>query len=106
MFIGEKGQAQGASRHGYNGAPVVDGGKLLALAGGTNGAGIVCFDKFTGKVLWKSQNDAAAYSPPIIATLAGRKQLVAFTADSLLGLDMEAGELLWRIPSRPPLPGM
>jgi outer membrane protein assembly factor BamB len=98
VFIGEKGQAQGASRHGYNGAPVVDGGKLLALAGGTNGAGVVCFDKFTGKVLWKSQNDAAAYSPPIITTLAGRKQLVAFTADSLLGLEVEAGELLWRIP--------
>jgi outer membrane protein assembly factor BamB len=98
VFIGEKGQAQGASRHGYNGAPVVDGGKLLALAGGTNGAGVVCFDKLTGKVLWKSQNDAAAYSPPIIATLAGKKQLVAFTADSLLGLDVAAGELLWRIP--------
>ncbi|HUR45318.1 MAG TPA: PQQ-binding-like beta-propeller repeat protein [Candidatus Saccharimonadales bacterium] len=98
VFIGEKGQAQGASRHGYDGAPVIDGNKLFALAGGTNGAGIVCFDKRSGKVLWKSQNDAAAYAPPIVATLKGAKQLVAYTADSLLGVGLETGNLLWRIP--------
>ena len=98
VFIGEKGQAQGASRHGYDGAPVVDGNRLFALAGSTNGAAIVCFDKRNGKVLWKSQSDAAAYAPPIIATLKGIKQLVAYTADSLLGVGLEAGNLLWRLP--------
>ena len=48
---------------------VIEGSRLFALVGGTNGAGIVCFQKETGKVVWKSQNDAAAYAPPIIATL-------------------------------------
>jgi outer membrane protein assembly factor BamB len=98
IFIGEKGQAQGASRHGYNGSPVIDGERLIVVAGGTNGAGVVCFNKKTGKVLWKSQNDPAAYAAPVIEQLAGARQVIAFTAVSLLGLNPETGDLLWRIP--------
>jgi outer membrane protein assembly factor BamB len=98
VFIGEKGQAQGASRHGYNGAPVVDGERLFAVVGGTNEAGIVCFNKETGKVLWKSQKETAAYAPPIIANFDEVKQVVAFTADSLLSVSADKGKLLWRVP--------
>src|SRR5688572_29963858 len=88
VFIGEKGQAAGATRHGYNGSPFIDGDNLFTCAGGTNGAGVVCLNKTTGKVVWKSQNDGASYAPPIMATLAGRKQVVAFTVDGLIGLDV------------------
>jgi outer membrane protein assembly factor BamB len=98
VFIGEKGQASGATRHGYNGSPLIDGDRLFTCAGGTNGAGVVCLDKVNGKVIWKSQNDAASYAPPILATLAGRKQIVAFTVDGLIGLDAPDGQLLWRVP--------
>lgn len=98
QFTGEKGAAQGAVRHGYNGSPASDGEHLITLAGGTNGASVVCLDKASGKVIWKSQNDQAAYAPPIIATIAGRKQAVAFTCSSLMGVDARDGQLLWRVP--------
>ncbi len=98
QFFGEKGAAQGAVRHGYNGSPVIDGDHLITLAGGTNGSSVVCLDKASGKVIWKSQNDQAAYAPPIIATIAGRKQAVAFTCASLMGVDARDGQLLWRVP--------
>ncbi len=98
VFIGEKGQAAGASRHGYNGAPIVDGPHLIAGAGGTNGASVVCFDKLTGKIVWKSQSDLAAYAPPILATLAGVKQVVRFTVEGVMGLNRADGQLLWRVP--------
>src|SRR5262245_8918550 len=97
-FIGEKGQAQGAARHGYNGSPVVDGTHLITLAGGTNGAGIVCLDMASGRVVWKSGHDPAAYAPPVIAALAGRKQVVAFTCIGLIGADTRDGTELWRVP--------
>jgi len=97
-FIGEKGQAQGAARHGYNGSPAVDGNHLITLAGGTNGAGVVCLDKVHGRVAWKSGNDPAGYAPPVIATLAGRKQIVAFTCIALIGADTRDGTELWRVP--------
>jgi len=98
VFIGEKGNAQGASRHGNNGSPIIDGAALFAQVGSTNGASVVAFDKMTGQVLWKSQNDQAAYAAPIIATIAGVKQLVSFTTDGVIGLALKDGRLLWRVP--------
>jgi outer membrane protein assembly factor BamB len=97
-FIGEKGQAQGAARHGYNGSPVIDGEHLFTLAGATNEAGVVCLDKASGRVVWKSGKDPAAYAPPVIATIAGRRQIVAFTCIGLIGVDRQDGAELWRVP--------
>lgn len=97
IFIGEKGKAEGASRHGHTAAPLIDGEHLIAEVGGP-GAGVVCFDKATGKVIWKSQDDMAGYAAPILATIAGKKQLIAFMADGLIGLDSADGALLWRVP--------
>ena len=98
IFMGETGNAAGGQRHGYTASPVIDGDRLFAGVSGTNGAGMVCFDKRTGKMLWKSQSDQAAYAAPIITTIAGEKQLVAFTVEGLIGLAPEDGRLLWRVP--------
>ncbi|MCC7375801.1 MAG: PQQ-like beta-propeller repeat protein [Verrucomicrobiales bacterium] len=98
VFIGERGSAPGASRHGNDGSPLVDGPHLLACVGGTNGAGVVCFDKATGAVVWKSTSDQAGYAPPVVATLHGRVQVVCYTAAGVVGLDRQSGELLWRVP--------
>ena len=70
---------------------------MIALAGGP-GAAVVCFDKQTGEVVWQSQDDQAAYSPPLVASLAGVRQVVCFTVDGLIGLDRTDGKLLWRVP--------
>jgi outer membrane protein assembly factor BamB len=98
VFIGERGPVQGASRHGYTGAPVIDGAHLIAGVGGTNGAGVVKFDKASGKVIWKSQNDVPGYAPPVIATVHGTRQVISFTVEGLIGLDLANGDLLWRVP--------
>jgi outer membrane protein assembly factor BamB len=98
VFIGEKGQAQGAARHGYTGPPLVEGNHIFVGVGGRHGESIVCFDKTNGKIQWKSQDDIPGYAGPILATLAGVKQVVAFTSDGLIGLDAQSGKLLWRTP--------
>jgi outer membrane protein assembly factor BamB len=97
-FIGEKGQAQGALRHGYNASPLIDGQRLIALVGGKDHAAVVAFDKTTGKVLWKAQNATPAYAPPVIAILGGRRQLLCFMVEGLLSLDPANGALLWEVP--------
>ena len=99
-FIGEDSKVPGAAEHGYTAVPVIDGEQLIACVGGTNGAGVVSFEKRSGKVLWKSQDDLASYAAPIVATLAGVKQAVCFTVDGLIGLDARDGKLLWRIPHK------
>jgi outer membrane protein assembly factor BamB len=98
IFIGEKGKAQGASRHGYAGSPLIDGDHLIAEAGGQDGAAVVCFDKFTGKVIWKSQSNMPGYAAPIEANVLGTKQLIAFMADGVIALDPIDGKLLWNAP--------
>jgi outer membrane protein assembly factor BamB len=97
-FQGEDTPIPGAAEHGYTGAPVIEGDRLFACAGGTNGAGVVCFEKQTGKLLWRSQNDRASYAAPIIGTVAGTKQLICFTVEGLLGLALQDGTPLWRTP--------
>ncbi len=98
IYIGEKGKAAGASRHGAAGSPIIDGDHLIVQVGGANGASIVAFQKATGEVVWKSQNDQTAYAAPILAEVAGVRQFISFTAEALIGLDPSDGKLLWRRP--------
>lgn len=89
-------------RKGFFGAastPLVEGARLFLNVGG-DGAGIVAFDKDTGRVLWKATSDEASYSSPVAATLGGEKKIVFFTREGLVVLDPETGEvshkLHWR----------
>jgi outer membrane protein assembly factor BamB len=97
-FIGEKGTAPGASRHGNDGSPLIVGDRLYACAGGTNGAGVVCFNKKTGAVIWKSTSEQAGYAPPVILKVSGKEQLVCFVSECVMGLNPRDGKLLWRFP--------
>ncbi|HAM72746.1 MAG TPA: hypothetical protein DCM86_13980 [Verrucomicrobiales bacterium] len=97
-FVGTKVLEGAAKRRGHNGSAIVDGGHVIVPVGSQSLATLVCFDKQTGGVVWKSMHDETAYSSPVIATLAGVRQLVMFTADALAGVDLTEGRLLWRIP--------
>ncbi|MCB1096734.1 MAG: PQQ-like beta-propeller repeat protein [Verrucomicrobiae bacterium] len=96
-YTGEKGTTEGGARHGYNASPCIDGDHVIALAGGV-GAGVVCFKKKTGTVVWQSLNDTAAYSPPVVATVAGVEQVICFTVKGAVGVDRKDGRELWRVP--------
>ncbi len=97
-FLGEDSKVPGAAEHGYTAAPLIVGDRLIACVGGTNGAGIVCFGKRTGKLRWKSQEDLASYAAPVAARPAGVTQVVCFTVEGPIGLNPDDGRLLWRIP--------
>lgn len=85
---------------GVSTSPLVEGNLLLVDAGGSGGRGLVAFDKMTGKVVWTSQNDPAGYSAPIAITVGGIRQVVFFTARSVLAVSPKDGSLLWRVPWR------
>ncbi len=97
-FYGSKAPRGTAARRGNNGCGVIDGERLILPVGSPDNASLVGFDKRTGRVLWKSGNDEAAYSSFIVAALAGVRQVVAFTADALLGARLDDGRILWRVP--------
>jgi outer membrane protein assembly factor BamB len=97
-FLGSKANAGTATRRGNNGSGVIDADAVIVPVGSTDGATLVCFDKLKGHVLWKAGTDEAAYSSPLIATLAGVKQVVYLSADALMGVQRASGKLLWRVP--------
>jgi outer membrane protein assembly factor BamB len=99
-FLGSKANEGTAARRGNNGSAVVDGDAVIVNVGSTNGATLVCFDKHNGKILWKAGDDEAAYSSPMVATLAGVRQVVSFTAEALMGVERADGTILWRVPFR------
>lgn len=84
-------------------SPLVDGNAVILNVGGLPGAGIVAFDKATGRVLWKVNDDEASYSSPVIATLDGKRRLLVITREALVAANPTDGNLWWRHPWRPPM---
>jgi outer membrane protein assembly factor BamB len=82
---------------GISESPLIIGDKLLVNAGGP-GASIVALNKKDGSLIWKSQSDKAGYSSAIPVQVGGKTQVVFFTQQRGLGLDLETGNLLWDYP--------
>jgi outer membrane protein assembly factor BamB len=81
---------------GFVSSPLLDGDALYVQAG----ASFVKLDKKTGKVIWRVLKDeggmmGSAFSSPVIATLAGQRQLVVLTREKLVGVDLQNGDVLW-----------
>ena len=71
---------------GIAASPLVDGDLVIVQIGG-EGACLVAFDKQTGAEKWRALDDHASYSAPIIIEQAGRRVLVCWTGDSVVGLE-------------------
>ena len=81
---------------GYVSSPLVDGDAVYTQAG----QAIFKLNKLTGEVVWEAGKNGggmdSAFSSPMIATLAGKRQLVVQTRNELMGLEIKDGAILWR----------
>lgn len=82
---------------GISESPLVIGEKILVNAGGP-GASIVALNKKDGSLIWKSQSDRAGYSSGMPVQVGDTTQVVFFTHNRALGLDLKDGKLLWEYP--------
>jgi outer membrane protein assembly factor BamB len=77
---------------GFAGSPVVHEGRVLLNAGSAG----VALDRSNGAVLWQSDDsDAAAYSTPLIADLAGRPTALILSGKALHAVDPATGTEFW-----------
>ena len=92
-------QKFGASNIGWgiSESPLIIGDRLLVNAGGP-GASIVALNKKDGTLIWKSQSDKAGYSSAMPVQIGSTTQVVFFTQERGLGLDLKDGKLLWQYP--------
>jgi outer membrane protein assembly factor BamB len=83
-------------------SPVVDGNLVIVHVGGPGRGALTAFDVASGKVAWQWTGDGPAYGSPIVATLAGTRQVITFTQENFVGVDRDTGALLWRRPFTTP----
>ena len=85
---------------GFVGAPLVDGGQLIALVGGAPDAKVVAFDKMTGKERWRSLSGETepGYAPPFMVEAGGARQLIVWTPQAVHSLDPATGKVRWQQP--------
>lgn len=81
--------------YGMSSSPLVTKDGVVVHVGATNGC-VVCFDARTGQKKWTAGNAPAGYSSPVLATLAGREQILALAGSEVLGIDPVDGTVLWK----------
>jgi outer membrane protein assembly factor BamB len=77
---------------GVGTSPLV-GGKLVLVNVGGRDAGIVAFDKDTGKEVWKATGQGASYASPVAATIDGVRHVLFFTREGLVSVDPATGDV-------------
>ncbi|MCA9175917.1 MAG: PQQ-like beta-propeller repeat protein [Planctomycetales bacterium] len=84
-----------AALWGYAAHPLIDGDRLLCLAGG-EGTHIVAFHKRTGDEIWSALTSTEqGYSPPTIFQVGDRRELVLLRPDAVTAVAPETGKELW-----------
>lgn len=79
-------------------SPLVDGTRVIAHVGGHNSGALTAFDAATGAVRWRWAGDGPAYASPVVATIAGTRQVITQTQKSIVGVNAANGALLWQLP--------
>ncbi|MCA9123817.1 MAG: PQQ-like beta-propeller repeat protein [Planctomycetales bacterium] len=83
---------------GYAAHPLVDGNRLITLAGG-DGTHTVALDKETGEEIWRSGTASEqGYSPPTIIEYAGVRQLILLSPDHVRSVNPMTGVEYWSVP--------
>lgn len=86
---------------GIAASPLIWRDYLILQIGGADGACVVALDKDSGEEVWRSLNDQASYSSPIMIEQAGRPTVLVWTGDSVAALDPHDGDVRWRYPWAP-----
>jgi len=79
-------------------SPLVDGNLVIFHLGGHEKGALTALDRETGNPRWSWDGDGPGYGSPMVATLAGTRQIVTITQKKVVGVDIASGALLWERP--------
>ena len=82
-------------------SPIIVDGMVIAHLGGQGNGAIIAFDLATGDQKWKWAGEAPEYASPVLLTVEGTKQIVTLAEESVVGVGVADGKLLWQIPFAP-----
>ena len=80
-------------------SPLLEGGALIVHVGSdVHGGRILALDPATGAERWTWKGPGPGYASPIVATIAGVRQIITMTNASIVGIDARTGASLWSVP--------
>ena len=80
-------------------SPVIDNGNVIVHVGDDIKGGVMtAFEAATGNTKWTLNCDGPGYASPIVVTMEGTRQLVTMTDKAVIGVDVQKGSQLWRLP--------
>lgn len=83
---------------GFACSPLLVDGKIIVNPGGQSGHSLVAYDAMTGKQVWAGGDAPASYSSPVLAELAGTKQVLMFDQPRICSHNPESGAVFWEYP--------
>ncbi|HOQ04893.1 MAG TPA: PQQ-binding-like beta-propeller repeat protein [Anaerohalosphaeraceae bacterium] len=82
-------------------SPLIAEGMAIVQLGKEENGGVIAYDLNSGQPRWQWTQEGPAYASPVLLTVEGSRQVVAFTDKKLVGLALGDGELLWELPFLP-----
>lgn len=83
---------------GASSSPIVANQKVVFHFGTDDVGSLVALDVESGDPVWSASRDGASYSSPLVVELAGVTQVVQWTHNSLIGVELSSGKQLWQHP--------
>ncbi|HUT37467.1 MAG TPA: PQQ-binding-like beta-propeller repeat protein [Planctomycetota bacterium] len=85
-------------KYGFAESVLILGDRLICCPGGAKGY-MACLDKKTGKTVWTNTEvqGTLGYCSPVLADIAGTRQVLNMSAKVVFGVDIVTGKLLWSV---------
>lgn len=83
-------------QYGTAASPLVEGDVVVTVIGDAKQGQILALDRKSGEARWRTPCDGPAYGSPVAADLAGSRQIVTLTRNTLSGFEATRGRLLWQ----------
>lgn len=77
-------------------SPMIVDDLVVITLGSSRDGSLAAYDLQTGEPRWRAGDDKPSYATPIVATLAGQRQIVSFNAASVSGHNIDSGTMLWK----------
>jgi outer membrane protein assembly factor BamB len=82
-------------------SPIIVDGMCIAQLGGKGNGAILAYDLATGDEKWRWAEEGPEYASPVVMTVEGTRQIVTLAEQSIVGVGVADGKLLWRLPFAP-----
>ncbi|MEX2285877.1 MAG: PQQ-binding-like beta-propeller repeat protein [Planctomycetaceae bacterium] len=84
--------------HGVCGSPLIVDNLVVICPTGSDGRSLAAYDRKDGRRVWIAGIERASYSSPMLADVAGTRQILYYNSESVAAHDPRSGELLWSYP--------